>query len=103
MAVFLGNGLVAIVSGLLAHGLVVGLKMGPVAPFDAAICVLLVGGTIIISSWSENYGDANDKGSLMDTFRKAGTAIVEGVVHCLIGISQRACCFTPYLRVSMTQ
>lgn len=84
---FLGNGLIAIVSGLLAHGLVVGLKMGPVAPFDAAICVLLVGGTIIISSWSENYGDVNDKGSLMDTFRKAGTAIVEGVVHCLIGTS----------------
>lgn len=36
IAVFLGNGLVAILAGLLGHGLVETLSLGPVAPFDAA-------------------------------------------------------------------
>lgn len=35
-AVFMGNGLAAIVSGLVAHSLVDTLQLGPVAPFDAA-------------------------------------------------------------------
>ena len=33
-AVFLGNGLVAILAGLLAHALVEYGQLGPVAPFD---------------------------------------------------------------------
>lgn len=36
IAVFLGNGLVAILAGLLGHGLVETFNLGPVAPFDAA-------------------------------------------------------------------
>lgn len=80
MAVFLGNGLIAIVSGLLAHGLVETASMGPTAPFDAAIAVLLFGGVIIVSTWSENYGDSSDKDSLVDTFRKAGSAIFAGTL-----------------------
>lgn len=36
IAVFLGNGLVAILAGLLGHGLVETFSLGPVAPFDAA-------------------------------------------------------------------
>lgn len=78
MAVFLGNGLIAIVSGLLAHGLVESAGMGPTAPFDAAIVVLLIGGVIIVISWSENYGDNSEKATLTDTFRKAGNAIFGG-------------------------
>jgi MFS transporter, MFS domain-containing protein family, molybdate-anion transporter len=56
-AVFLGNGLMAILSGLVANYLVEGLKLGPVAPFDAAIAVLSVGGAIILATWPENHGD----------------------------------------------
>lgn len=61
IAVFLGNGLVAILAGLLGHSLVETFEFGPVAPFDAAAIVLLVGGAIIMWTWSENYGDTNDK------------------------------------------
>ncbi|KXZ48039.1 hypothetical protein GPECTOR_31g403 [Gonium pectorale] len=56
-AVFVGNGLMAILSGLLASYLVDNLSLGPVAPFDAAIVVLLLGGAVIYASWPENYGD----------------------------------------------
>ena len=41
---FVGNGLVAIFAGLFANYLVDNLKLGPVAPFDASACVLLLGG-----------------------------------------------------------
>jgi hypothetical protein len=57
-AVFLGNGLVAILAGLVANTLVTGLEMGPTAPFDAAACALAVGFAIITATWSENYGAA---------------------------------------------
>ena len=46
-AVLVGNGLVAIVAGLLAQTLVGALKLGPVAPFDAAAAVLAVGGCFL--------------------------------------------------------
>lgn len=58
---FLGNGLIAIVAGLLGHGLVETFDLGPVAPFDAAAVTLLVGGAIIMATWSENFGDPSDK------------------------------------------
>jgi hypothetical protein len=61
-AVFLGNGLMAIASGLLGNVLVEDFKLGPVAPFDAAIVVLLAGGVAIQLTWAENYGN---KGSDM--------------------------------------
>lgn len=56
-AVFVGNGLMAILSGLAAHTLVEALGLGPVAPFDAAHIVLLLGGIVILLTWSENFGD----------------------------------------------
>jgi hypothetical protein len=55
-AVFLGNGLMAIASGLVGNWLVEDLHLGPVAPFDAAIVVLLAGGAAIQLTWAENYG-----------------------------------------------
>ncbi|CAI0441803.1 unnamed protein product [Linum tenue] len=57
-AIFLGNGLVAILSGLFGNVLVDTLALGPVAPFDAAACFLAIGMAVIMSSWPENYGDA---------------------------------------------
>lgn len=56
-AVFVGNGLMAILSGFLAHTLVEGLALGPVAPFDAAHAVLLLGGVVVVATWTENFGD----------------------------------------------
>lgn len=56
-SVFVGNGLMAILSGLAAHTLVEAFSLGPVAPFDAAHAVLLLGGIVILLTWSENFGD----------------------------------------------
>ena len=47
----------AILSGFLAHTLVEGLSLGPVAPFDAAHAVLLLGGVVVLTTWTENFGD----------------------------------------------
>lgn len=55
-AALLGNGVMAILSGLVAHALVEGAGLGPVAPFDAAAAVLLVGGAIVATTWRENRG-----------------------------------------------
>jgi hypothetical protein len=33
------------------------LGLGPVAPFDAAHAVLLLGGVVVLLTWTENYGD----------------------------------------------
>lgn len=76
-AVFLGNGLMAIGSGLLGNLLVEGLGLGPVAPFDAAAAVLLAGGAAIHVSWTENYGDRG-AGDLGGQFRHALTTIWNG-------------------------
>lgn len=88
IAVFLGNGLIAILAGLLGHVLVETFELGPVSPFDAAAVVLLVGGAIVISSWSENFGDPTDKGSLGDTLKKAGKAIAQDPKIALLGAMQ---------------
>lgn len=58
--------------------LVEGFKMGPVAPFDAAAVVLTVGGLIIASSWTENFGNASEHTSVAEGFKKAGTLIWNG-------------------------
>lgn len=52
----------AIASGLIGNILVEDMRLGPVAPFDAAIAVLLVGGVAIQLTWAENYGN---KGTIM--------------------------------------
>ena len=57
-AVFLGNGLMAILAGLFAQSVVD--WFGPVAPFDAAAAVLLMGGFVILSTWGENYGGSSE-------------------------------------------
>lgn len=77
-AIFLGNGLVAIISGLFANILADNLGFGPVAPFDAAACFLAIGMAIILSSWSENYGDSSDNRNLLSQFKCAAAAIASG-------------------------
>ncbi|KAI3439118.1 hypothetical protein D9Q98_001527 [Chlorella vulgaris] len=87
-AVFLGNGLMAIMSGLVAHTLVETVAWGPVAPFDAAAVVLAVGGVIIATSWSENYGDASGDSSAVEGFKKAGALIWREPKIALLGAMQ---------------
>lgn len=77
-AIFLGNGLVAIIAGLFANLLADNLGFGPVAPFDAAACFLAIGMAIILSSWSENYGDTSDNKDLIAQFKVAAKAIASG-------------------------
>ena len=78
-AVFFGNGLMAIVAGLTAHLLVETLAFGPVAPFDAAGIVMVVGGAIIMTTWTENFGDASDRLSFLAQCTKAAQAIARGM------------------------
>ncbi|KAF3322452.1 molybdate-anion transporter-like protein [Carex littledalei] len=87
-AIFLGNGLVAIISGLFANLLTDNLGFGPVAPFDAAACFLAIGMVVILSSWSENYGDPSENKDLMSQFKVAATAIASDEKIALLGAIQ---------------
>ncbi|XP_072958505.1 uncharacterized protein [Typha angustifolia] len=87
-AIFLGNGLVAIISGLFANLLADNLGFGPVAPFDAAACFLAIGMVIIFSSWGENYGDPSDGKSLLAQFKVAAVAIASDEKIALLGAIQ---------------
>jgi hypothetical protein len=89
-AIFVGNGVVAILSGLLAHTLVEGLGLGPVAPFDAAHGVLLLGGALVALTWTENYGKGAGEGraaSLLGQIWAALRAIQKGEM----GLLPHAC------------
>lgn len=77
-AVLLGNGLVAIMSGLLGNLLVEPLAFGPVAPFDAAAVVLAIGAFVIATSWTENYGETGQQMSIYTQFSQAANALSSG-------------------------
>ncbi|KAF6153694.1 hypothetical protein GIB67_000927 [Kingdonia uniflora] len=87
-AIFLGNGLIAIVAGLFGNLLAGTLGLGAVAPFDAAACVLAIGMAIILSSWSENYGDSSESKGLFAQFRVAAVAIASDEKIALLGAIQ---------------
>lgn len=87
-AIFLGNGLVSIVCGLLANFLVDNLELGPVAPFDAASVFLCIGAAVITFTWSENYGDASENTSLQQQFKTACNAIATDQKVALLGAMQ---------------
>ncbi|KAK1257423.1 hypothetical protein QJS04_geneDACA020096 [Acorus gramineus] len=87
-AIFLGNGLVAIIAGLFANLLADNLGFGPVAPFDAAACILAIGMAIILSSWSENHGDSSESKGLLTQFRGAAVAIASDEKIALLGAIQ---------------
>lgn len=74
----MGNGLIAIVAGLLAHSLVETLGMGPVAPFDAAALVMVVGGVIVAFTWGENFGNTSEKKTFLEQLRNGARAIASG-------------------------
>mmetsp|Transcript_11407 Transcript_11407/g.24520 ORF Transcript_11407/g.24520 Transcript_11407/m.24520 type:complete len:468 (+) Transcript_11407:55-1458(+) len=87
-AVFVGNGLMAILAGLVANFLVDNLSLGPVSPFDASAAVLLLGGAVIYTTWGENYGDAKHQHSLQHQFKLAGAAIMGNSRIALLGAMQ---------------
>ncbi|KAF3780030.1 Molybdate-anion transporter [Nymphaea thermarum] len=87
-AIFLGNGLIAIVSGLFANLIADTLGFGPVAPFDAAACFLAIGMAIILSSWTENYGDPSENKDLLTQFKGAAVAIASDEKIALLGAIQ---------------
>lgn len=87
-AIFLGNGLVAIISGLFGNFLVDTVSLGPVAPFDAAACILAIGMAIILSSWGENYGDPSENKDLLSQFKGAAVAIASDEKIALLGAIQ---------------
>ncbi|KAL6349238.1 hypothetical protein AAG906_033894 [Vitis piasezkii] len=87
-AIFLGNGLIAILSGLFGNVLVDTLGLGPVAPFDAAACFLAIGMAIILSSWTENYGDPSESKNLLTQFKGAAVAIASDEKIALLGAIQ---------------
>ncbi|THG10738.1 hypothetical protein TEA_023114 [Camellia sinensis var. sinensis] len=87
-AIFLGNGLVAILSGLFGNLLVDSFSLGPVAPFDAAACFLAIGMSIILSLWTENYGDPSESKDLLTQFKGAAVAIASDEKIALLGAIQ---------------
>jgi len=87
-AVFLGNGLIAILAGLVANFLVDNWQLGPVAPFDASATVLAIGGVVILLTWGENYGDAKSQVSLSTQFKAAAAAILGDTRIALLGAMQ---------------
>jgi len=87
-AVFYGNGLVAILAGVLANFLVDSLDLGPVAPFDAAIVFLSVGGVIILLTWAENKGSGDQRAGVVAQFLEAGRVILNDRNVFLLGCMQ---------------
>lgn len=86
-AVFLGNGLMAILAGFMGDYLVEKMGLGRVAPFDAAIVFMIAGGVLIVMTWPENYGDQSSH-DLSQQFTKAWEAIVADPCIALLGAIQ---------------
>jgi MFS family permease len=79
-----GNAIVAIVAGVFAG--VVRDRFGPVAPFDASLILLVISGVLVLTSWSENYGDATI--DLKNTLNNAWVRIKEDRKIALLGVIQ---------------
>jgi hypothetical protein len=91
-AVMLGNGLTAILAGLLANTLVDFFALGPVAPFDAAIVLLSIGGALIWFTWPENYGNSSSNGTVFEQFMEAVNCIRSDERVFLLGLMQVCYC-----------
>ncbi|CAF3621521.1 unnamed protein product [Rotaria sordida] len=81
---YFGNSVVAIISGIVAQ--FVANTFGYVAPFDSAIISFIAMCILLITTWSENYGDAN--AHVLQSFISAWTAIKSDKKIFLLGIVQ---------------
>ncbi|RNA12370.1 molybdate-anion transporter-like isoform X2 [Brachionus plicatilis] len=83
---YLGNSVVAILAGIIAQ--LVANTFGYVAPFDTSLLVLVLMVVLIVTNWSENYGDsqAHLKQSFLtafDTIRSDTKVLLLGVIQSL--------------------
>lgn len=83
----LGNGVVAIVSGLVA-GYVAHIYNSKVAPFDLSMAILALLAAVLSATWKENYGDAAQ--SVRGGFGKAICTLVADRKIILLGVAQAA-------------
>lgn len=81
-----GNGLVAIVAGVVAS-FAAG-TWGFVAPFDVSLALLIVATITILVKWVENYGDASASSGGFDNFGQAWRVLVSNEKVLLLGIIQ---------------
>jgi len=81
---YLGNSIVAILSGIIAQ--LAANNFGYVAPFDTAIFTFIAMCVLLLTNWSENYGDAN--APISQSFIAAWKAIRSDRKIFLLGIVQ---------------
>lgn len=81
---YFGNSVAAIISGIVAQ--LVASTFGYVAPFDTAIIVFVAMCILLVTNWSENYGDAN--APVSQSFLSAWTSIKSDRKIFLLGIVQ---------------
>jgi MFS family permease len=81
---YFGNSVVAILSGIVAQ--LIANTFGYVAPFDSAILSFIAMCVLLITGWSENYGDAN--APISQSFISAWEAIKSDKKIFLLGIVQ---------------
>ena len=80
----LGNGVIAIGAGLVASS--VAKSFGFVAPFMAALAILVVCTLVVLTSWDENYGDS--KIDVIGGLRNAVLALQTDTRIPLLGLVQ---------------
>jgi len=81
-----GNGLVAILSGIMASIVVTNTSLGYVAPFYLAIVFLVVAIIMVSTCWVENYGDSEI--NISQTFKNAILALKSDYRIPLLGCVQ---------------
>lgn len=81
----IGNSASAIAAGIIATSLTM-ITGSLTAPFDCAIVFLLIGGVIILTRWTENYGDKS--GPALGSFSKGWELIRSNPTVLSLGISQ---------------
>ena len=59
-----------------------------VAPFDAAAVVMILGGLLVMITWSENYGDPTHKRTLVEQMGNAAKAIAKGAQSSVLHMAQ---------------
>ena len=85
-----GNGIVAIVSGLVADQ--VANNYGYVSPFMVALAMLVTGSVIVSTTWNENYGDTSV--DVTGTFQNALNDLKNGKIQSVqVAKNRRSCCF----------
>ena len=96
-AMTFGNGIVAIVAGILAS--FAAANFGVVAPFDLSLICLIAGTAIIYSTWKENFGDKNSAPAL--NLKQGIEVIQQNPKVALLGLIQSCFESSMYLFVFM--